>query len=102
MLAKRTNIVNALLVLPLSYALLRQGDQNIRYAPLKRLNASQGLPYLSDVMLGIFVVAPLATGITWLLFRHYKEDRTLANATTVFSAVFGTLACLYFLWTLRY
>lgn len=106
MLTKRLSLVNAILVLPLSYALLRQADQNVRYGEFSRWAEKTGFrapPYVKDVFLGLFIVAPLAVAITWLLFRIFKhERRTLANVATVFSATFGVLACFYFLWTLRY
>lgn len=99
---KVSSRINAILVLVTGFLLLRAGDQIIRSRIEQELHKRGIYPYLWDVGIGLFLITPVSAGITWILFRVSKEQKTLSNIISVFASVFGVLSALYFLYTLRY
>jgi hypothetical protein len=54
-----------------------------------------------DVALGVGIILPISIVLTWITFRFWKTERNVVNIATVYSAIFGTLTAIYFLWTLK-
>jgi hypothetical protein len=47
----------------------------------------------------ISILFPLSIFLTVLLIRIFKVERTVANYTLIFVAIFGALALIYFIFS---